>query len=123
MADRCSKVASRSATSPMTIINIPNSCGPIKPVLSTVRYAYVYAVALNSAGRRDDAIDTLKESLTRHPNDRDTLMALISYYRDAGKLESALQYAEQLGRISPNDLATGNLISTLREQLKKSTVR
>jgi Flp pilus assembly protein TadD len=35
------------------------------------RYVYVYAVALNSAGRRDDAIDTLKESLTRHPNDRD----------------------------------------------------
>jgi predicted CXXCH cytochrome family protein len=87
------------------------------------RYVYVYAVALNSAGRRDDAIDTLKESLTRHPNDRDTLMALISFYRDAGKLESALQYAEQLGRVSPNDLATDNLISTLREQIKKSTVR
>jgi tetratricopeptide (TPR) repeat protein len=87
------------------------------------RYAYVYAVALNSAGRRDDAIDTLKESLTRHPNDRDTLIALISFYRDAGKLESALQYAEQLGRVSTNDLATDNLISTLREQIKKSTVR
>lgn len=59
----------------------------------------------------------------RHPNDRDTLMALISFYRDAGKLESALQYAEQLGRVVPNDLATDNLISTLREQIKKSTVR
>jgi hypothetical protein len=41
----------------------------------------------------------------------------------AGKLESALQYAEQLGRVAPNDLATDNLISTLREQIKKSTVR
>jgi tetratricopeptide (TPR) repeat protein len=86
-------------------------------------YVYVYAVALNSAGRRDDAIDTLKESLTRHPNDRDTLLALIDFYRDAGKLESALQYAEQLGRVAPNDLATDNLISTLREQINKSTVR
>ena len=51
------------------------------------RYTYVDAVALNSTGRKDEAIDTLKESLTRHPNDRDTLMALISFYRDAGKLE------------------------------------
>ena len=48
-----------------------------------------HAVALNSAGRRDNAIDTLKESLTRHPNDRDTLLALISFYRDFGKLVSS----------------------------------
>ena len=36
------------------------------------RYAYVYAVALHSAGRGNEAIAVLKENLVRHPNDRDT---------------------------------------------------
>jgi predicted Zn-dependent protease len=30
------------------------------------RYAYVYAVALHSAGRVEDAMTVLKESLARH---------------------------------------------------------
>jgi hypothetical protein len=42
------------------------------------RYAYVYAVALNSAGRTDDAIKTLEASYARHPAERDTLFALVT---------------------------------------------
>ena len=49
------------------------------------RYAYVYAVALHSAGRREQAIAVLKENLTRHPEDRDTLLALVTFSRDAGR--------------------------------------
>ena len=48
------------------------------------RYAYVYAVALHSAGRGGEAMTVLKDSLARHPDDRDTLLALISFSRDAG---------------------------------------
>jgi tetratricopeptide (TPR) repeat protein len=48
------------------------------------RYPYVYAVGLNSAGRRDEAMAVLKEILVRRPNDRDTLSALIGFSRDAG---------------------------------------
>ena len=48
------------------------------------RYAYVYAVALHSAGRGNEAMTALKESLARHPDDRDTLLALISFSREAG---------------------------------------
>jgi tetratricopeptide (TPR) repeat protein len=82
------------------------------------RYAYVYAVALNSAGRRDEAIAILKETLAKHPNDRDTLMALISFSREAGSLNSSLEYAERLARVSPNpELA--RLIEELRRQTMK----
>jgi tetratricopeptide (TPR) repeat protein len=43
------------------------------------RYAYVYAVALHSAGLHDEAMSVLKESLATYPNDRDTLTALINF--------------------------------------------
>jgi tetratricopeptide (TPR) repeat protein len=81
------------------------------------RYAYVYAVALNTAGRGGDAIAVLKESLARHPGDRDTLQALMTFCRDAGDLASALDYAEQLARMMPNDVTLAALINQLRRQL------
>jgi predicted CXXCH cytochrome family protein len=83
------------------------------------RYAYVYAVALHSAGRGSEAMTALKDSLARHPRDRDTLLALISFSREAGDPEAALQYAEQLARIAPADQNISKLIQDLRQQAKK----
>jgi Flp pilus assembly protein TadD len=80
------------------------------------RYAYVYAVALNSAGRRDEAIAVLKETLAKHPNDRDTLTALINFSREAGDISGALEYAERLGGTFPDDQALNRLIQELRRQ-------
>jgi Flp pilus assembly protein TadD len=84
------------------------------------RYAYVYAVALHSAGRTEDAITVLKESLARHPSDRDTLMALISFHRGAGQIDLALKYAEQLALIIPEDKDLVRLIEDLRRRDSKS---
>src|SRR5262249_35987657 len=39
------------------------------------RYAYVYAVALHSAGRGSEAMRVLKDNLAHHPGNRDTLQA------------------------------------------------
>jgi predicted CXXCH cytochrome family protein len=78
------------------------------------RYAYVYAVALHSAGRAADAIAALKENLARHPADRDTLLALVTFNRDDGDIGSALAYAEQLRRIMPDDRNIARLIEELR---------
>jgi predicted CXXCH cytochrome family protein len=83
------------------------------------RYAYVYAVALHSAGRVGDAMIALKESLSRHPDDRDTLLALIAFSRDAGDLATALEYAERLAGIVPSDVSLTALIDNLRNQIKK----
>jgi Flp pilus assembly protein TadD len=82
-------------------------------------YAYVYAVALHSSGRAEASMKVLKESPARHPNDRDTLMALITFSRDAGDISSALEYAEQLSRTSPNDPDLARLSSDLRARLKR----
>ena len=83
------------------------------------RYAYVYAVALHSAGRGNEAMAALKENLIRHPNDRDTLSAQISFSRESGDLNSALDYAERLQRITPDGPGLTGLIQDFRRQTAK----
>ena len=80
------------------------------------RYAYVYAIGLDSTGRRADAIQALKDNLARHPADRDTLSALISFNREAGDFAGALKYAEQLAQAEPNNAELKSLIETLRRE-------
>ena len=80
------------------------------------RYAYVYAVGLDASGHRSDAIQVLKDSLARHPDERETLLALIGFNRDAGDAATALQYAEQLARIEPANAGLKTLLETLRSQ-------
>lgn len=82
------------------------------------RYAYVYAVGLHSSERGSEALAVLKENLVRHPGDRNTLQALISFSRDAGELESAADYAERLARIMPGDARLNGLIENLRRQIQ-----
>jgi tetratricopeptide (TPR) repeat protein len=81
------------------------------------RFAYVYAVALHSAGRGSDAMSVLKESLARHPNDRDSLLALISFSREAGHTIGALRYAEQAARLFPDDQPLARLVKELQRQI------
>ena len=68
---------------------------------ANVRYAYVYAIALNSGGRADEAIKTLETSHARHPADRDTLFALVTINRDAGRNAAALAWADRLVVVDP----------------------
>jgi Flp pilus assembly protein TadD len=56
----------------------------------------------------------LKENLARHPGDRDTLLALISFSRDAGDVSTALEYAERLARIEPTNRELETLVEALR---------
>ena len=67
------------------------------------RYGYVYAVALNSAGQGEPAIQALETGLMKHPNDRDTLMALAAFQRDAGNLDAARDYARRLAKLEPEN--------------------
>jgi Flp pilus assembly protein TadD len=83
------------------------------------RYAYVYAVALQSAGRKDEAMTILKDSLARHPDDHDTLLALVTFNRDAGNIGAALEYAERLVRIAPDDPSLAALVEDLKGRAKK----
>jgi predicted CXXCH cytochrome family protein len=87
------------------------------------RYAYVYAVALHSAGRGGEAMTVLKKTLVRHPADRDTLTALIGFSRDTGDFGAALEYAERLARVMPGDRNLANLIENLRHQMRGPDAR
>ena len=83
-------------------------------------YAYVYAVGLHSAGRTDDAVAALKENLTKHPTDRETLLALVTFNRDAGKMAEALDYAQRLAQLAPDDRRVAELIDNLKRQMETS---
>jgi predicted CXXCH cytochrome family protein len=65
------------------------------------RYGYVYAVALASSGRRDEAVAVLEAGHARRPGDRETLLALTTLTRDAGRLEAARAWAERLVAVDP----------------------
>jgi tetratricopeptide (TPR) repeat protein len=88
-----------------------------------VRYAYVYAVALNSGGRGEEARSLLKKAVAKHPGDRDALLALVAFSRDSGDFAAALEYAEQLARQAPDDRGVTNLVEQLRNEVAKALAR
>jgi len=87
------------------------------------RYAYVYAVALHSAGQKDEAMRILKKTAVVRPSDRDTLLAIISFARDDGDTRTALDYARQLAQFTPGDSRLTALIENLQRQMDKPDAR
>ncbi|HEX7217255.1 MAG TPA: cytochrome c3 family protein [Methylomirabilota bacterium] len=80
------------------------------------RYTYVYAIGLDGAGRRRQAIDVLERSLLRHPYDRDTLSALIAFTRESGEPRRALDYARRLAALDPGSPETAQLVKRLEAE-------
>ncbi len=78
------------------------------------RYAYVYAVALQSAGKLPQAIGILEQMLSINPADLDVLFALVTFNRDAGNMEQALVYAKKLQVLAPGNPAIERLIQELQ---------
>jgi predicted CXXCH cytochrome family protein len=87
------------------------------------RYAYVYAVALHSGGQREQAMTVLKQILVGHPGDRDTLLAVIGFARDAGDLAVALDYARRLAQLAPNDRSIKTFVDNLQRQVEGPAAR
>ena len=67
------------------------------------RYAYVYAVALNSSGSTAEAKELLVRTHKQHPTDRDVLMTLIAIERDNGDFTAALTHAQELAALEPRN--------------------
>ncbi len=83
------------------------------------RYSYVYAVALQSLGRLEQAITVLKKSLEQNPNDHELLSGLIAFSVEAGDPQEALDSAQKLAELRPWDRRTTEAV----EQLKKASSR
>jgi tetratricopeptide (TPR) repeat protein len=78
------------------------------------RFVYTYAVGLHSAGRPREAVTVLEKALRSHPNDRDVLLALVTFSRDQGAIDRALVYVEQLAARYPEDADAQRLRAELR---------
>jgi predicted CXXCH cytochrome family protein len=63
------------------------------------RYAYVYAIALNDAGKTNTAIAVLARSLEHNPYHRASLAAIVSLYEQIGNSAQARKYHRRLERL------------------------
>ena len=77
------------------------------------RYVYVQAIAVHSAGKRDEALVILRGANERFPGDVDILGALVSIYGEAGDKENTLRYARQLAELLPDNADVKRLIAEL----------
>ena len=80
---------------------------------NNARYAYVHAIAVDSAGKREQALTLLRSANKRHPNDLDILSALLSISRETGDRQAALRYAKQLAEMVPGNPGLNRLIAEL----------
>ena len=65
------------------------------------RYVYVYAVALNSTGKPEQAILVLQGAHNAHPQNVDILNALIAFNRDIGNQQAVRSYSRKLRNLLP----------------------
>ena len=82
------------------------------------RYAYVYAIALNSTGTSAQAVDLLERTHRQHPAEADVLMGLVSIAQQRGDNASALRYARELAKLYPADLRLRDMIQDLENHLR-----
>ena len=67
--------------------------------IDNARYIYVYAVALNSTGQMNEAIEQLGLAHDRVPNNIEILQALIAFHRGTGNAFTAAQYMKKLDEL------------------------
>lgn len=67
--------------------------------VGNVRYVYVYAVALNSANRKELAIKTMLGAHERFPENTDILSGLIAFHRDADNEFAAQTLMKKLQKL------------------------
>jgi tetratricopeptide (TPR) repeat protein len=64
------------------------------------RFAYVYALALESNGQAPQAVAVLKKSLAHHPNELDSVRALVSFCRRLGDMACVRLHEKQVARFN-----------------------
>jgi predicted CXXCH cytochrome family protein len=80
------------------------------------RFGYVYAVAVKETEGTARAVEVLRSQLLRHPENRDLLVALVTYSREAGDTAAARDYADRLVRLAPKDPVARQLRAELGGQ-------
>jgi len=86
-----------------------NDLEPAQP-----RYAYVYAVALQSAQETGEARRVLTQALAANPSNVDILALLLKDALAARDLRSAVYYGERLRKLRPDDIDFGEFAGRLK---------
>jgi predicted CXXCH cytochrome family protein len=84
-------------------------------------YGYVYAMALNSDMKHEQAYAELQKMHQRHPYNIKLLKGLIQLAQTLKKYPEALDYAEKIVLIDPADQSMTQLINQLRVKAKNQT--
>lgn len=71
------------------------------------RFTYVYAIALNSAGKSEKALDILQKAHQKFPQERDILQALVALNRDADNTFAARLYLNKLQNLDRQGAGAG----------------
>ena len=77
------------------------------------RYVHVYAVALNSLGEPQKAIEVLEKARETFPADYDISWTLATMYRDVGRMTDAKAAAKRLASQFPDDQNIRSLLESL----------
>jgi tetratricopeptide (TPR) repeat protein len=85
----------------------------------SARYGYVYAAGLGGTGKTKQAIEALERVVARHPNDRDTLSALVAYEREQNRPRQALVHARRLADIDPTNAEVRQLVERLEAEARR----
>jgi Flp pilus assembly protein TadD len=86
---------------------------------AAARFGYVYAVALEQAGRRADALRVLDAVLERHPYDVDSLSAAAIWALRRNDAAAGLGYLERLQTLRPDDANINREIERLRRTMPR----
>ena len=78
------------------------------------RYAYTYGIAFHGSGKATDGIRVLANARQRFTGDVEILQALATMERDRGRRRAALDYAQKLARLLPEDEQATALLRELQ---------
>lgn len=78
------------------------------------RFAYVYAVALQSLGRAQESAAVTREALARNPNDADLLALALNEALRSGDIAGARDAVSKLALLRPDDAEIARLHARLR---------
>ena len=70
-----------------------------------------------------EGAERIKKIVADHPDDRDALLAVIAFARDAGDLAVALDYARRLAQIAPDDQSVKTFVENLQRQVEEPAAR
>ena len=84
----------------------------------SAHYVFVYAMALDSTGRSEQAQQVLTHAFDAHQGNLEILGALVQMSLKTGDQASALPYAEQMLRVMPEDQNIRGFVEELRRAAK-----